>query len=160
MHGMIRALHVMVWATWPKLCGMVKGLLPKVIKKFGPDLATNARARVYRFTTRESWVTLKMFFLCFSHLGCVGVNMSLLPPSIRRPKYITFVYWSLFLDVRKNTVLEFQEFFRYTPKMGVFLKTLNVHNSVTVRASGVQFCVVTRTLILRKKSSSRRGFFW
>ena len=76
--------------------------------------------------------------------------MSLLPPSIRRPKYITFVYWSLFLDVRKNTVLEFQEFFRYTPKMGVFLKTLNVHNSVTVRARGVQFCVVTRTLILRK----------
>ena len=59
----------------------------------------------------------------------------------------------------KTLFLEVQEFFRYTPKMGVFLKTLNVHNSVTVRARGVQFCVVTRTLILRKKSPSRRDLF-
>ena len=86
--------------------------------------------------------------------------MSLLRPSIRRLKSITFVFWTFILYLRKNTFLEFQEIFRYTPKMGVFLKTLNVHNSVTVRAIGVQFCVVARTLIFRKKSSSRRGLFW
>ena len=85
--------------------------------------------------------------------------MSRLRPSIRRPKFITFVYWTFVLDVRKNMFLEFQEIFRYTPKIEAFLKTLNAHNSVTVKARGVQFCVVTRALILRKKSPSRRDLF-
>ena len=44
MHGMIPAPQVMAWATRPKLCLIVKGLLPNVITKFGPDPTTKALA--------------------------------------------------------------------------------------------------------------------
>ena len=47
MHGMTWVPHVMVCATWLKFRVIVKRLLPKVITKFGPGVATKDRYREY-----------------------------------------------------------------------------------------------------------------
>ena len=66
-------------------------------------------------------------------------------------QYLQLLFTDLFAKTSGKTLFwNFMKFFDIPFKMEFSLKTLNANISVTVRASGLQFCVVTRTLILRK----------